>query len=1268
MSQADSCASTPTAKTVTAVENGRPQSLYASPLGRRRSYIDLTSSSSPPHAPSNHSTRPNLPSTTSAHTIDKQEERLRTDKKTIFQDALGRRYEYHSPSTRHLEEERGRAYEGWEKSSLPRIQSNLTPPHPSNTTAASLESIVSAYDIRSQGPTPSSKFLAGIAEPSAHSTSSFDSEQVRSLSRYDKVKLHQEQEQQQRSSSVEGAPYKRWMPFTSPLSVNRFSKQYVPTNLNNSKHDSNALPKQSNINVSVDERQGAPSHPMQRSHDGIDRTQSRNHERPAQQSQEESSTARTSAELKRKYGEMERENQGPTVIATDKATSHSHFSSLAPPSSHLYGDVDRSRREGADSGRAVEGISSTPFANSGAAQGPDSMMREQDEREEEVEGGVSRCLDSMASRLMDGKILDDIQFQGAPQRKSCDRCFKMKTKVRSVQCLQKSVQDRLTSSFVTSRTKCSRAAPGTTGEGPCEGCIRRGFGDDCVTSRPDFPYPRITLPKRARRESSLPALMSIKTNDSNVFVPSSIMQRSNDWRTKLIVNSLQQNTEEGRGQQQQSSFSHSSVSTDDHAMSTSNMALKEHSHQLQPIGGPRPSAGLTIKTSPPPPPSSSDQAKSKSKDIRHHLAPYMTKLRTLPTAELEDLGSFIAYEVSQRTQTRPLKTPVVPSNPRMSQATTLISSSTRTAATMSANTNLVSQAMHNAPMQLLPKAVGLPALEYFEEMMFPLLPLPVLSSKSLLSKYENYVKPGRNNIIELVVAIALQLQGVSLSCSNKSQANTAEGRIFKSFLQYSSVQQEQQHHQHHQATASNGNEAKVCIDSIKGWIEPGRHRSRAKEIVKHVILRRCLKNGLDYDDVLENVLLAHFCLLRGNLSGYHIYTGTARRQIALLGLQQQTFRDGLWSEEDARLIQCKVLALERLHPIQIFAPPSPPTTCISGEQFVKTDFATLQGRLSEIAAFVQKEHGTSEDSKPLIVEVDLLLAKLQSSLPSRLQGLVPASRVEESSSSSDVSKMDVKWISEAIHSSALTPSLRLSVCLNVAFIRLAALQEFIPRALKDFIPQALKRVEESDAPMLSPGRMLNKTLHLRLADCRHVASAVLSSTLQAITLYPHLACLFQFYVAEVTSCAWNYVVSHLLLSSGVPSFPSSTEEQRIGFNKVKEGLSQLLTIALETQEKEAWPYAASLQMLSSILQDVSEGEDGTKGWLSIMQTFGSSNKTAFHRLLMGDPWAVDALRKERKEVHDKGDVRKTETEQEREEGREDSAPKVVVAPSPPPLM
>ncbi|PWN31326.1 uncharacterized protein FA14DRAFT_175630 [Meira miltonrushii] len=68
-------------------------------------------------------------------------------------------------------------------------------------------------------------------------------------------------------------------------------------------------------------------------------------------------------------------------------------------------------------------------------------------------------------------------FNTAPQRKSCDRCFRMKT-------------------------KCSRAQPGASTSGPCDGCIRRGFPHDCITSRPDFPHPRITLAKRPRLAAS----------------------------------------------------------------------------------------------------------------------------------------------------------------------------------------------------------------------------------------------------------------------------------------------------------------------------------------------------------------------------------------------------------------------------------------------------------------------------------------------------------------------------------------------------------------------------------------------------------------------------------------------------------------------------------------------------------------------------------------------------------------------------------------------
>lgn len=80
-------------------------------------------------------------------------------------------------------------------------------------------------------------------------------------------------------------------------------------------------------------------------------------------------------------------------------------------------------------------------------------------------------------------------FSSAPQRKSCDRCFRMKT-------------------------KCSRAAPGASTEKPCDGCVRRGFGHDCVTSRPDFPHPKITMAKRVRREYTTPALETNTTADT----------------------------------------------------------------------------------------------------------------------------------------------------------------------------------------------------------------------------------------------------------------------------------------------------------------------------------------------------------------------------------------------------------------------------------------------------------------------------------------------------------------------------------------------------------------------------------------------------------------------------------------------------------------------------------------------------------------------------------------------------------------------------------
>lgn len=96
-----------------------------------------------------------------------------------------------------------------------------------------------------------------------------------------------------------------------------------------------------------------------------------------------------------------------------------------------------------------------------------SFEERQKEKKDNVQDSFPQMLVRAAQRS------NTTTFNTAPQRKSCDRCFRMKT-------------------------KCSRAQPGASTSGPCDGCIRRGFPHDCITSRPDYPHPRITLAKRPR--------------------------------------------------------------------------------------------------------------------------------------------------------------------------------------------------------------------------------------------------------------------------------------------------------------------------------------------------------------------------------------------------------------------------------------------------------------------------------------------------------------------------------------------------------------------------------------------------------------------------------------------------------------------------------------------------------------------------------------------------------------------------------------------------
>jgi hypothetical protein len=710
-----------------------------------------------------------------------------------------------------------------------------------------------------------------------------------------------------------------------------------------------------------------------------------------------------------------------------------------------------------------------------------------------------------------------------------------------------------------------------------------------VTSRPDYPYPRITLPKRARRESSLPTLLDPNNKDAAVYVPPS-MQRGSDWRSKLVINSMQRGNSEGYNQvpqHRQQTVHHSMAGK--RSVTPQPLPLRSHSSHL-------PSQPTTWQLhGHPAEVPSSNAARSHS-----------SHLRSLPTSELQDLSLRIAHEVTQRSQPPPLPmtTPIVPSNsgsghhgkPQLPPQQGSGNAAARVMQQPSSG-SLGQQAMQNAPMQLLPKATGLPALQYFDQFIYPLYSLSALSSTTLLPKYESYIKPGRNNILELAMAIGLQLQGILLACPDKSQVNTAEGHIFKAFIQTSRPQGDK-------SVPAVNDSSKVSIESVKGWLEPSRHRGRAKDIVKHVMMRRCLKSGCDYDDVVETSLLGYYHLLRGEVSSFYVCIGNAQRQVALLEIQQNPRDAALWSAQDMRVLQAKAAAMDRLHPISFYSLSAPSASTVKGEEIADNDFNLIQEKLSEIACFAQ----TREIGK-LDAEVDEQLSALKKSLPIQLQ---PSIRSEWLTTT--CGRVDSDWISDMIRGESTMPSLRLNIYLNICFMRLIARQPRIVQALNTLGEEEGLRASVDSEPLQS------------VCQVEHTSSSVIASTLLAFTVFPHLICLSQFFAAELTSSAWNYIISQLLLLDSASQ--EQRQEMQEGMKRMEDKLTSLVEYLNASQEKESWLFAASLEMVKSIIKTAREDENGASKWMIKVSRFSKTHQQAFSRLLKGDACAVDTFRKQ----------------------------------------
>ena len=223
----------------------------------------------------------------------------------------------------------------------------------------------------------------------ASAPTSFDSEHLRSISRGSNgTSSHQ------RSNSAEGQQgYKRWSPYTSPVPIHRMQqKPYVPTNLSGKETNNGrqSPPSQLSSIPSQESRRVSDSDRMNVDEGGeVDSAQH--------------------AGSKRKDREEEAGGEKRANDQTEVAASLSRFSTLAPPSSHLYSNMEKARQE---RNSAIDDQRKGRQASEGA--------QEQDELEDD---------DSDEARNRATRTVDGVVHALVPQRKSCDRCFKMKTKV-----------------------------------------------------------------------------------------------------------------------------------------------------------------------------------------------------------------------------------------------------------------------------------------------------------------------------------------------------------------------------------------------------------------------------------------------------------------------------------------------------------------------------------------------------------------------------------------------------------------------------------------------------------------------------------------------------------------------------------------------------------------------------------------------------------------------------------------------------------------------
>lgn len=235
---------------------------------------------------------------------------------------------------------------------------------------------------------------------------SYDGDQLQPAARRESAATHQ------RSNSTEGVPYKRWGPFTSPIPLHRLQRQHLSTSLSSSTFPVKKLDYRS---------EGSPSSPPIQPHPHRE-TPASLHECQGRELNEQVDDATyLTIGSKRKHSEVSVEHT--TVVDSDVSATHSHFSSLAPPSSHLYGDMEGSRREMLGSATSPE-YQLTSSIKTGSFPQRQSMVTQQHDELEDEDDPEEGLEPDAAARAFDEGVLT------ASQRKSCDRCFKMKTKVR----------------------------------------------------------------------------------------------------------------------------------------------------------------------------------------------------------------------------------------------------------------------------------------------------------------------------------------------------------------------------------------------------------------------------------------------------------------------------------------------------------------------------------------------------------------------------------------------------------------------------------------------------------------------------------------------------------------------------------------------------------------------------------------------------------------------------------------------------------------------